>query len=114
MRRSVTKNPAITAKELKQELPELLSGFSIRAIQRCLLVYLRMPSRKAAKKPLITDKMKKKRLAFAKKYRSRTKEDGGKVMFSDENTFRTLRMGSRTVRQAAMDRTDTAPGTLSK
>jgi transposase len=99
LRRSVTKNPTITAKELKQELPELLSGLSVRTIQRRLLVDLRMPSRKAAKKPLITDKIKKKRLAFAKKYRSWTKEDWGKVMFSDESTFRTLRMVSRTVRR---------------
>jgi transposase len=57
LRRSVTKNPAITAKELKQELPELLSGLSVRTIQCLLLVGLKMPRRKAAKKPLITDKM---------------------------------------------------------
>ncbi len=57
LRRSVTKKPAITAKELKQELPELLSGLSVRTIQCLLLVGLKMPRRKAAKKPLITDKM---------------------------------------------------------
>ncbi len=74
----MTKNPAITAKELKQELPELLSGLSVRTIQCCLLVDLRMPSRKGAKKPLITDKMRKKRLAFAEKYSSWTRRTRGK------------------------------------
>ncbi len=58
LRRSVINNPTITAKELKQELPELLSGLSVRTIQRRLLADMRMPSRKAAKKHLITEQMK--------------------------------------------------------
>jgi hypothetical protein len=58
-----------------------------------------MPCRKAAQKPLITDKMRKKRLQYARKYKGWTKEQWGQVMFSDESTFRTLRVVSRTIRR---------------
>jgi hypothetical protein len=42
-------------------------------------------------KPLLTKKMKLKRLAFAKKHKDCTKEDWFKVMFSDKSTFRCVR-----------------------
>jgi transposase len=99
LRRSVMVNPCISAKDLKRQLPEYLGGVSIRTIQRRLKVDLQMPCRKAAQKPLINDKMRKKRLQFARKYKAWTKEQWGQVMFSDESTFRTLRVVSRTIRR---------------
>jgi hypothetical protein len=42
-------------------------AISVRRIQELLKKKLKMPSRAAAKKPLLTKKMVKKRLAFCKK-----------------------------------------------
>ncbi|KAK4323716.1 hypothetical protein Pmani_005597 [Petrolisthes manimaculis] len=43
--------------------------------------------------------MKKKRLLFCKRYRHWTPEQWKKLMFSDESTFRLVRMASKTVRR---------------
>jgi transposase len=69
---------------------------------------LRMRSRMAAHKPLLTKQMKTKRLAFAKKYRHWTEEEWSRVMYSDESTFRCLRATRTRVRRpAGSDRFDT-------
>jgi hypothetical protein len=99
MLRTVLKSPAITAKELKKELSGFLGSVSVRTIQQRLQVDLKLPCRKAAMKPLITDKIRKKRMQFARKYIDWTKEQWENVMFSDESTFRTLRVVARTIRQ---------------
>jgi hypothetical protein len=46
-----------------------------------------------------TDKMRKKRVAFAKKFQHWTPEQQGKLMFSDESTFRMLRAVQSKVRR---------------
>ncbi len=61
---------------------------SIRTIQKVCQKKLGVPSRSAAKKPLLTAWMAKKRLSFCKKYRSWTVHDWECVMFSDESMFR--------------------------
>ncbi len=74
LKRYVEKFPSKTAKELIQEV----KGFeqqSARFVQDRLKRVLKIPSRRAAKKPLLTKKMKKKRLDFAKKYISWTESD---------------------------------------
>jgi hypothetical protein len=48
-------------------------------------------------KPLLTEKMKAKRLKFAKKYQHFTKEDWAKVMYSDKSTFKCLRSTRTTI-----------------
>jgi transposase len=60
------KNSCATAGEIKQQVPEV-SGISVRHINWLILKKLKMPSRIVAQKPLLTEKMKKKMLAFAKK-----------------------------------------------
>ena len=50
--------------------PELLENVAVRTIQHRLQKGLGLPSRKAAKKPLLTEQMKKQRIAFAKKIHS--------------------------------------------
>ena len=67
IKREVQKNPQLRALELKNLHPELLENVAVRNIQHCLQKGLGMPSRKAAKKPLVTERMKKQRIAFAKK-----------------------------------------------
>jgi transposase len=90
MERFVRKHPMATAGDIKEQVPEV-AAVSLRHIRRLLVEKLRLPSRIAAHKPLLTKKMKSKRLAFAKQYRHWTEEDWSKVMFSDESTFRCVR-----------------------
>ena len=67
LKRQITKYPMMTAADLRNSVPEL-QVVSERTIQRTLQKMLKMPSRTAAQKPLLTEKMKKKRLQFAKNY----------------------------------------------
>ncbi len=99
LKRTILKYPMMTAKELKEELAQELQNVSVHTIQHRLQKDLKIPCRSAAMKPLITEKMRKKRVAFAKKFKDWTPEQWGKVMFRDESTFRTLRVVQRKVRR---------------
>ncbi len=98
LKRTVIKNPVMTAKEIKEVMALKLVNVSVRAIQHHLQKNLKLPSRFAMKPP-ITDKMMKKRVAFAKKFQHWTPEQWGKVMFSDESSFRALCAVQRKVRR---------------
>ena len=100
LRRYVLRNPFKTAREIKNELPGW-SDISVRLIQKRLKHKLGLPSRRAAKKPLLTMKMKAKRLQFARKYRSWTSEQWNEVMFSDESKFEIVNSRSVTVRRGS-------------
>jgi IS30 family transposase len=65
LKRQIRKYPTMTAADLKETVPEL-SAVRERSDQRHLQMTLGMPSRSAAQKPLLTLKMKKKRLAFCR------------------------------------------------
>jgi hypothetical protein len=69
MRKYLLRNPTLTVKQLKGLLPAL-ENISIRTIQRLCLMKLKLPSRKMAPKPLVTQAMKDKRLAFCKRYQT--------------------------------------------
>ena len=84
------KNPWLTAYELKEHHPTLLQKASIRTIQRAIKEKLRIPLRLVAMKLLITCQMRKKRLAFARKYLHWTENDWNKVLWSDESTFKVI------------------------
>ncbi len=98
IKRQAIKYPAMTAADIKTSVPEL-ADISIRTISRALLHHLKMPSRMAAQKPMLTRKMMTKRLQFAKKYRNWSAEAWSKVMFSDESTFRCIRATRSRVRR---------------
>lgn len=91
--------PFKTAKELKNEVPGW-EDMQVRFIQKTLQKKLGLPSRKPAKKPLLTQKMKMKRLAFAKKHINWSEQQWMDVMFSDESTFRIVNSRSVTVRRS--------------
>ena len=99
LRRYVSKHPFKTAKELKREVPGFQT-LSVRRIQEILQKRLRMPSRAAAQKPLLTEKMVRKRLRFARKHLHMTAEDWETVMFSDESTFRLINPRAQRVRRS--------------
>jgi hypothetical protein len=83
IRRQIFKYPSMTSSYLRQMVLELAS-LSDRTIQRSLQKHLNMLSRCAAQKPLLTEKMKKKRIAFYKAYKDWTPEQW-EVMYSDES-----------------------------
>ena len=59
LERYIKKNPHATACGIKKEVPEV-AAVSERHINRLILKKLKIPSRIAAQKPLLTPKMKKK------------------------------------------------------
>ncbi|XP_045106398.1 uncharacterized protein LOC123501567 [Portunus trituberculatus] len=67
LEREVKKDPFITAKELKEEHANVLGEVSVRTIQDRLQKHLKLPCRRTARKPLLTEKMKKQRLDFCKR-----------------------------------------------
>ena len=81
MKREILKNPFMSATELKKNNPNLLHDVSIRTIQHRLQKELRLPAHRASKKPLLTMKMRGKRMQFARKYRQRRRI----LETSDEN-----------------------------
>lgn len=85
IKRVVKKNPFISSADIKNELPHLLA--SARTVRRRLLVNFNLPSRRAARKPLLTKLQLKKRLAFCRKYKMWTTQQWHNVLFSDESTF---------------------------
>ena len=99
IKREVQKNPRLTALELKNLHPELLEYVAVSTIQHRLQKGLGLPSRKADKKALLTERMKKQRIAFAKKYIHWTPAQWKRVMFSDESNFQVFRVGSPMVRR---------------
>ena len=107
LKRRVLESPSISARELRAENPECLGNVSIRTIQHRLQKDLSLPSRRPAPKPLLTQKMKAKRLDFAKRYVDWTTEQWSKVMFSDESRFVTFSNRRRSVRRPlGSDRND--------
>ncbi len=98
LKRQITKYPLMNAGQLRASVPEL-AAISDRTVQRRLQKDLKMPSRVAAMKPLLTTQMKKKRMAFCRKYKGWTAAQWEKVMFSDESTFRVIRSVRTLVRR---------------
>jgi hypothetical protein len=64
-----------------------VAAISVKHISCLIKEKLKIPSRITAQKPLLTLKMKKKRLAFAEQYCHLTEDDRSTVIYSDENTF---------------------------
>ena len=97
-------NPQIYAKEIKARIPSITVG--VKSVQK-FLRSIGLRSRRMAKKPKLSDKMKAKRLAFAEKHKQWTEEQWSKVMFSDESNF-VLSTGGRTMcrRPRGSDRYD--------
>jgi transposase len=82
LKRQIKKYSAMTAGQLKARVLEV-AALSDRSIQRTLQKGLKMPSSVAAMKPLITNKMTKKRMAFYKKYKNWSAADWEKVIQMD-------------------------------
>ena len=80
---------------------ELLQNVSTRTIRHILQKDFGLPCRYAAKNPMLTTVMKKKRLGFCKKYQYWMATEWRKVMFCDESTFRLVRESRKMVRRSS-------------
>ncbi len=80
MRQHLKRDPTITARQLKALMPDL-QHLQIRSIQDICFKRLKLPSRKMASKPILTEQMKAKLVAFANKYQHWTVEEWKKVLF---------------------------------
>lgn len=99
IKRCVMINPFISSVEIKKDYPELLNNVSERTIRDRLHRDMNLRAHRAARKPALTKLMINKRLKFCKKYKDWTPEQWKKVVFSDESTFRCVRLSARTVRR---------------
>jgi hypothetical protein len=108
IKKKMQTNPSLTA--VKQKRVTALANVSIRSIQDCCLKDLKLPSRRKAKKPLLNERMKEQRLAFAREHVTWSVDDWKRVMFSDESHFE-LRFGSQDQWWANLDQ---APKDLDK
>lgn len=98
LRHHVLRHPFKTAKQLKADVPGY-SKVSVRQIQKILQRRLGLPSRRAAAKPLLTERMTKQRIRFCRKHLHMTADDWMNVMFSDESTFRLVNPRAQQVRR---------------
>ena len=86
MRKHINRDPTLSARQLKALMPDL-QHLATRSIQNICQKTLALPSRKMAKKPVLTEQMKEKRMTFCHQYGHWTVDDWKKVMFSDESHF---------------------------
>ena len=87
IKRQLDCNPTITARQLKEQNPNILGNVGVRSIQRAVLEKLHYKKVKARSKPLLTDRQRKRRILFAKKHSAWSDEDWSGVLWSDEATF---------------------------
>ena len=86
----------MTAPAIRAEFEEFVSKkVSVSTVRRSLN-NSGLYGRVARRKPLLNDKHRRKRLDFAKRYRSWTSEDWKKVIFSDESRFQLFYSNGRT------------------
>ena len=91
LKKSIKRNPKLTAKSLKKMHPKTLGKISLRTIRRTLQVDLNLPSFKAAKKPFISKRIKRQRIEFAEQFGKWSPSKWEKVFFQDEAMFMTAR-----------------------
>ena len=100
------RNPWLSGKAVKRKLGLDGVKFSVRRIQETLFKN-GLKSRHAARKPLLTERMKAARMEFATSHMDWTADQWEKVSYTDESTFRLFRGGIKYVRRrAGSDRFD--------
>lgn len=98
--------PTITARELKEKNPQLLSNISIRTVNR-RVSDLGYTGHRQVKKPILSKKQKVRRLNFARKYLNWTSREWSGVLWSDEAIFTvTCNRGGHVYRRPGSDPLD--------
>ena len=88
MRKIVTRSPMTSGEKIRSQLQERECKVSTRTVQRRLFTKFGLKSHKPARKPRLTEGMKKKRLSFAKAHSHWTVDMWKKVLFSDESSMK--------------------------
>ncbi|KAG7177742.1 putative Transposable element Tcb1 transposase-like 9, partial [Homarus americanus] len=86
IQRQVDKEPRISARQLKEKNPQLLGHVAERTVRKILHDDLKYKC-VARKKPLITQRQHKNRVAFCRKYLEWDDGKGKKILWSDETTL---------------------------
>lgn len=97
--RQIKGQPRLSARQIKESNPQLLENVSERTVSHYICKVLHLPSRRAAKKPLLTPRHKELRVAFAKKYSALPLENIRSILWSDEATFTVTGTSSGRVRR---------------
>lgn len=107
MKKAVTKDPHTASALVAAQLREAGVSVSSRTVRRRLQKEFKLTARRPAKKPLLSEKQRKARLAFCKAHVNKPAEWWDRVMFSDESTFKQVRgSGSNYVRRPSGLRLD--------
>ena len=85
--RVVCKDPFITSSQISEEIINNYKKKVSSATIRRILKKRNLKSYVAKKKPLLTKKMSKKRLAWCKKYVNKPKEFWENILFTDESSI---------------------------
>jgi transposase len=99
IKKDILSNPFLTARQIKSKNRKLLETISLRTVRRILLENLSLASRVAARKPILSNRMKHNRIEFAKQYQHWTSKQWGSVLYSDESLFKTSQTTGRLVRR---------------
>jgi hypothetical protein len=99
LKRCVLEHPTLPAARIDLDLPMVVGHLSDCRVQEILNKVLKLSSRASAKKPLLANAMKKKRLSFCKQYKDWIEEEWSRVMFSEESMCRINRAASTRVRR---------------
>ena len=85
IKRKVMNSPTCSAKKIRADLKETGISVSRWTVSRCLVEEFNVKSRKSARKPRLTLKIKKKRIQFALQHKDWTCAKWSKVLFSNES-----------------------------
>ena len=100
IRRACVINPTTSAANIRAELPPTISAPSTRTIQRRLSSEFKLKAFRPARKPALSSKNIRDRIAFCKKVKHWTAETWSNVLFSDETIVQQFsNRGSNKVRR---------------
>lgn len=99
MRRMVTRSPTTSCNKIRAALAAKGTNVSLSTISRRLTKDFGLLSYKPARKPRLTQNMKKKRLTFARQYQNWTKQQWSTVLFSDESSMQQFSARAKCIRR---------------
>jgi transposase len=107
LKAAVVRSPHASSARIAHDARRRGSNISSRTVRRRLSVDFHLVARRPAKKPMMTRKQLRARVAFCKKYKDKPPTWWDRVMFSDESTFQQVRgTGSNYVRRPPGKRLD--------
>ena len=95
----VLRDPGTSSARIQQLAADIGIKVSTRTIRSWLQKEFKLPARRSAKKPMVTEGQRKLRFSFCQRYMNHSSDWWKQVMFTDESTFQQVRnCGSNYVR----------------